>query len=123
MNSYTKDLIAKIKKIEPNYEPPEIDLDYYAVIQDGECIWGVGATEEEAIDMAIECIADPEFTNDNDFYERKSNGIYVVPCSKKLYDVFKNRGSVTYANYNDGICYPSELDELETQIEDKLESM
>lgn len=88
-------------------------FDHYAVIQNGYAIFGVGETEEEAREDAAQWLDDSKESLKQE--SGIDGGICCVNCTKSLHDAVKENGTLTWADHNDGICLPKELQEAENE--------
>ena len=94
---------------------------YYAVIQKGGPVYGVGESIESAEACACEWVDDPEkFKIDckRGYYTVEDGQLTVVECSKKLHDeVEKNGGDIVYEYVETLIKTESEI-EWETDVDE-----
>lgn len=96
-----------------------IEFTHYALIQTGHCVFGVGVTEDEARESAAEWLDGgedeanrvPEFDGMPALRRSTVDGdLAIVPCTEEFAVHVEAHGTTTWAETDDGICLPSELE-------------
>ena len=93
---------------------------YYALIQIGHCIMGVGASEQDARDDAAQWMDGGEeeaekvenFSSTQAMRHSCNDGdLAIVPCTLALFEKVQTSGTCTFEEKDGVICLPEEADE------------
>lgn len=92
--------------------------DFYCVFEYGSAIYGVGKTKESAIKNAKEYLSNDSYIPDFCGYNMTYGNVYVIRCSKRLYDkVIINGGIIGYDIYCNTLYTLEELDAMDEWID------